>query len=232
MARDNNPDDFDQPDELNDEGGIEIPFDDVRGDEDLEKSALITDGSYHVVIDSVTDHVARDRDASGAPKKSYKFSLQILDGEDPSMAGRFLYHYLGKGATALSQQRLIAVRLGLVGREVYGKSARVDFKDAVGAQCVVVVKSQPAKDGFPASSKIPFNGWYDVWDERVAGVPKDESQLPPRPTGASPPARTEPEVPPHTLPTPRATGNGTAPPAGRPKGKAKKPPAQNWEDLA
>jgi hypothetical protein len=221
-----NPDDFEPRDELDDDGGIEVDFGGVETEDDLEKSQLITPGRYHAVVDAVTDHVSKDPNPDGSYNKSYKFIFQILAGEDPDMAGKFIVDYLGKGFTSLSKQRIYAKRLGLVDESVFGTKPKIDFKAAAGAQCVVEVFTEPGKKGRRDQSKLTYSGVYDVWDERVADVPKDESRLPPRPGGQPAPAATpRPPAP--------GTGNGPAGKAKKPAaGKAKKPAEQDWSDLA
>jgi hypothetical protein len=226
------PDDFEPRDELDDDGGIEVDFEGVETEDDLEKSQLVTPGRYHAVVDAVTDHVSKDQNPDGSYNKSYKFVFQIRAGEDPDMAGKFVVDYLGKGFTSRGKQRVYAKRLGLVDESVFGTKPRIDFKNAAGAQCVIEVFTEKNKKTGRDQSKLTYSGVYDVWDPRVADVPKDASRLPPRPGGQPAPAAT-PRPP---APAPQAgspgTGNGPAGKARKQAGKGKSPAAQDWSDLA
>lgn len=208
-------------DELAEEGGIDVGFEGVADDDDLENQ--FTDGRYHVSIAAVEDHVAKD---SGNP--SYKFTLKVLTGDDPKMRSRTIYYYLGKAASAVQQQRLLAVRMGLVGRAVYGKSARINFKDLAGRQCVVKVKSDKT-----FGPKVDFGGFWNVYHPDVKDVPKDEellvteedfrAELEANNAKAARPAVKPAKAarPPANGPAPKAGGKAAAPPKPAPKGKKK-----------
>lgn len=131
-------------------------------------------GWYHCVIDSV------ELEDDGKHNPAIKFNLAILAGEKPAEIGKKHTERLYLTKANKKRQAIFAKRLGLIKPEHAGKFVTVDWDECIGKQvcCQVEEEDYTDKDGKKKkSSKVAYAGIYDVADEKVKDVPKDQESL-------------------------------------------------------
>jgi hypothetical protein len=132
----------------------------------LETDPLITPGWHHVVVETAT--------YIGDKSPCIKLGMRILESEHKSQIGLRFGERFYMSERALSRLKVLAGRLGMVKDADCGKTARINWADAVGKQLVVRLTNEDyEKDGkTTTSNRLGYMDFYPTHDARVADKPK------------------------------------------------------------
>jgi hypothetical protein len=158
-----------QHEQQHDPVDIELDLSTFTADE-LEGDGSPPPGKYHARIEDcqrVSD------------KTSYlKLRLSLLAGTNPAGVGCVFSERFYLSDAAKKRLAILAHRLKLVADNDFGSRVNIDWAKVIGKQLVVQVIEEEfeTKKGEKAKgAKLAFGGFWDLGDERVKDVPRDEA---------------------------------------------------------
>lgn len=170
--------------EYGDGMGMEPMYDDFdlsdkKSEKDLGKT-VIAPGKYHCRVTRVW--VTKKPNAeTGDDRKIFNIQFKILNGSVQAMRGKTFIVNLYGDESSRTKRELWASRLGVIGKEDFGKKVRPDWARAAGKHAVVVMEENTFKSSktgkMETNTQPPFNGVWPVTAEEVKDVPKDMEAL-------------------------------------------------------
>lgn len=178
----NDDDDVESDDDDDDEDGIVLDASDVKDKGDLKSPDGPAPGLYHAIIESSEFIKGEGTNAKGEPKKdSVKQSFRILAGKPddesvdmPAQVGMTVMNwlYMSDNENGRKQVMNFAVCQGLL---ELGKKQSVKWGKAVGNH--VVIKVIHNEYNGRVSSRLDYNGIFELFDDDVIDVPLDMKAL-------------------------------------------------------